>query len=317
MLFFLYGEDDYSSREKMNEIIVGYSLKNKNRLAPFFFDSSDNSDEAISLIETDLSRNSVFSGKKLFVFKNFLSTALKEKLLQKKELLLSSKEIIVFWEQGNVPAKEPFYKFLKEKAVVQKFDRLSVKKLEKWIKKEFLKKKSAVSMEAIDFLASSIGSDLWQLSREIEKLVSYKNGGGIEKKDVVSLIRPKTETVIFEIVDAFAERNGKKAIRLINRRLSEGESPLYILSMLAFQIRNLLIIKDLIGQGKPYYLLPKISGLHSFVVRKTYSQAPKFTLAELKKIHQKIFSADKKIKRTSGADPIAILNILAVDFCLS
>ena len=50
--------------------------------------------------------------------------------------------------------------------------------------------------------------------------------------------------------------------------------------------RNLLIIKE----------SPKNSGLHPFVVQKSYYLCNQFSIEQLKKIYQKIFQADLDIK---------------------
>ena len=66
--------------------------------------------------------------------------------------------------------------------------------------------------------------------------------------------------------------------------------------MMSFQFRNLLIIKDFVENHKPYNVILKKSGLHPFVVKKTYHQSQQFTFEELKKIFNKIFKVDLDIK---------------------
>jgi DNA polymerase III delta subunit len=52
--------------------------------------------------------------------------------------------------------------------------------------------------------------------------------------------------------------------------------------------------------------------LHPFVVKKSYQQANKFTLQELKKIYQKIFKADLDIK-TGKITPETALDLLLTE----
>ena len=82
-----------------------------------------------------------------------------------------------------------------------------------------------------------------------------------------------------------------------------------MLSMIQYQFRNLLVIKDLIKEKISYADILKISKLHPFVVKKSYVQAQKFSTEELKEIYQKFFQADLAAK-TGKTDPVLILEML-------
>ena len=81
--------------------------------------------------------------------------------------------------------------------------------------------------------------------------------------------------------------------------------------MVAYQFRNLLIIKELMEKGEPYGAIAKKSGLHPFVVQKTYYLCNQFSLLELKKIYNKIFQTDADIK-IGKIEPELALDLL---FC--
>jgi len=185
-------------------------------------------------------------------------------------------------------------------------------KFKNWVKKEFENYKVKIEINALDELVEFVGNDLWQMENEIKKLANFRKGKVIEKKDVEIMVKPKIETDIFETIDAIASRNKKRALELLNKHLENGDSPLYLLSMINFQFRNLLIIKDLIEKNKPYYNFQKITGLHPFVIKKSYNQTQRFSLQELKKIYQKIFQVDLNIK-TGKLDPKAALDLFIAE----
>ena len=110
------------------------------------------------------------------------------------------------------------------------------------------------------------------------------------------MVRSKIETDIFKTIDAIAEKNKKRALELLHKHLEKGDSPLYLLSMINYQFRNLLIVKDFIERCKPYNIILRKSGLHPFVVKKSYYQSQKFSFQELKKIYRKVFQIDLNIK---------------------
>ncbi len=96
---------------------------------------------------------------------------------------------------------------------------------------------------------------------------------------------------------------------MIHKHLEKGDSALYLLSMINFQFRNLLIIKDLIENNKPYNVILREAKLHPYVIKKSYLQTNKFTFQKLKKIYQKIFEADIQIK-TGQLIPETALDLL-------
>jgi DNA polymerase-3 subunit delta len=148
---------------------------------------------------------------------------------------------------------------------------------------------------------------------KFENLFLLKKNRKIDIVDVELLVKPKIEIEIFKtIIDAVAARNKKEAFYRIRKYLEKGESPLYLLSMINFQFRNILTVKDFIEKNKPYQVILKQTKLHPFVVKKSYFQAQKFTIQELKKIYQKIFQVDLDIK-TGKIEPETALDLLVAE----
>lgn len=305
MVILLYGEDSYRSRQKLNEIIEHYKSIHKSGINLKYFEGKDLNFEDL---KEEFRQTSMFDEKKLLVVNDVFSNGdFKEKFLKNQKEILDSKEVILFYEEGT-PKEEQFLKFLKLKADCQEFKPLKRESLKIWLKKEFAVYQTDISPEARELLIDFVGDDIWQLSNEIKKLINFKSKKRIMPEDVELLVKPKIENDIFKTVDAMAQRNKKQAIFLIHKHLETGDSPHYLLSMINFQFRNLLIIKDLIEKNQPYYAILKISKLHPFVVKKSYQEANKFTFPELKKIYQKIFQVDLAIK-TGRVSPEAALDL--------
>jgi len=147
---------------------------------------------------------------------------------------------------------------------------------------------------------------------EIRKLVSFSKARTVRTEDVKLLIRSKIETDIFKTVDAIADKNKRKALKLLHKHLEKGDSPLYLLSMINYQFRNILIVKDFIEKHKTYNTILKRSGFHPFVVKKAYFQSQKFSFKDLKKIYRKIFQVDLQIK-TGRIEPETALDLLIAE----
>lgn len=310
MIIFLYGSDTYRSWQKLNEIVNHYKEIHKSGLNLKYFEGKHlNFQDFKNEIETI----SMFREKKLLILKEIFSNKnFQEEFLKQGKKIIDSQNLILIYEKGEIEEKNPFFKFLKENSRWQEFKPLEGQKLKIWVEKEFKKYQAQIDQEALEKLINFVGNDLWQMENEIKKLVSYKNGQKIEPRDIELLVKPKIETDIFKTIDAIAQKKKNHALVLIHQHLEKGDTPLYLLTMINFQFRNLLTIKELIEKNIPYYKILKQSGLHSFVVKKTYQQARKFTFQQLKKIYQRIFQVDLAIK-TGRIEPETALDLLITE----
>lgn len=293
MIILLYGEDTYRSKKKMEEIIKRYKEVHKSGMNLVYCE------DIISFkgLEKEVCQPSIFKEKRLYVIFNPLSRKeLKEEITKNVNNLENSDDIFIIIEEGKIRENDIFLKSISSKAKAQEFKLLSGIKLQEWIKKEINKYNKEIDFDALELLINNKGNDLWAISNEVMKLINFSKRGKISKKDVSDLTRPGIENDIFKTIDSIADKNRKKSFELIHRHFEKGDSPLYILSMISFQFKNILIIKDLIEKGKKYNEILSLTKIHPFVVRKSFAQAEKFSLLELKKIYRKILSVDINVK---------------------
>ena len=308
MIYFLYGEDSYRSKIKLNEIIQGYKKVHKSGLNLIYFDAKKKELKEL----TDIFRSaSMFAEKKLIILKSlFNNSKFQEDFLSSLDgPALGGKDIIAVFEEGSVDQRTKIFKSLQKNAKCQEFKFLQPAMIKKWILSEFEKNNAKIDPFAQELLLSFVGNNLWQMSNEIKKLSNYKKGEIIKKEDVVLLVRPNIENDIFKTIDALASKNKKQAISLLHQHIVRGDNCHYLFSMISFQFKNLLIIKELIEAKNSYPDITKKSGLHPFVVKKNFYICNQFSISQLKKIYQKIFQVDFDIK-TGKVDPETALDLL-------
>ena len=154
-----------------------------------------------------------------------------------------------------------------------------------------------------------MGNDLWQMNNEINKLASYKAGETINPEDIDLLVKAKIDVNIFKTLDALAQRDKKTALKLLHEHLEQGENEIYLFSMLTYQLRTLLKLKDLIEKGTPFHDLARQSKLHPFVIKKSSQQLKNFSMDQLKKIYHRLLEIDLQIK-TGRLDGLTCLDLL-------
>jgi len=279
MIVLIHGKNTYLSREKLKELAKDEAV---------VLDLIENPELSVQDIENELKHDSLFSDQKTIVIRDALL-----KIDIKK---LKTDNLIIFYETREVPVKER--KGIKE---VYKFDLLKGKELKDWVKKQF----KGFKIEAIDELIKSTDNDLWRLSFEVNKLKAFKiKEKEIKAEDIALLIRPGIEAQIFKTIDAIASKDKKTALDLIYKHLEAGDAPLYLLTMINYQFRNLLIVKDLHDTS--------VLKMHPFVIKKSQYLAHKFTKEKLESIYLKIFKMDLAIKR-GKIKPEMALELLIAD----
>ncbi len=307
MIILLYGKDTYRSREKLEKIVKEYKEKHESGLNLNFFEGDFLDD--FHYYEGQVS---MFGEKRLTVIKNvFSSGKAKSRLLENLKKIVLSDDLFVIHEDGEIKKGDELFKALeKEKKGVmsQEFRPLSGKKLSLWIKKEFEKNKAEADKEVVFHLEKEGGEDLWKIKNEIDKLSLYAGSGKIKKEDINLIANSEIETNIFKTIDAIAEKDKEKAFLLLYDHLEKGENHLYLLSMIGYQFRNLIVVSDLEKRGFSYEEMKKKSGLHPFVFKKSFYQAKKFSFDELKEIINLLFQIDLKAK-TGQTDPVLAIHL--------
>ena len=180
-----------------------------------------------------------------------------------------------------------------------------------WIHRRARTKGGEISSEAGKLLAQLVGSDLRMLDQEIEKLLVYADGRQVTATDVRLLVSRSREASIFDLVDSIGMRQTDRALVLLHEMLEDLVHPLYLLSMLARQIRILIQVSELRQRGMSPKEAAAVLGYHPFPTEKAFTQARRFTMDQLEIAHQHLVRADWLIK-TGQVEAVLALDMLVV-----
>lgn len=185
------------------------------------------------------------------------------------------------------------------------FDELRPHDVEQWIIRRVRQRGGSIDRDATAQLASAVGSDLWRAANEVDKLVHVR-GGVIHAKDVETE-STALETNIFDLTDALSRKEVSTAIRLLEDQLDDGANALYLVSMLARQVRILMSVADAVRQNVQPSAIADHLSLHPFVVRKALESIRTFSQSELLRAHDALVELDHTLKSTRQ-DPRALLD---------
>ena len=183
--------------------------------------------------------------------------------------------------------------------------------LSRWIKDAAAAKGANISPAALRSLADLVGSDLWTLDQELEKLSLYCAGRAIEEADVQLMVAQVREASIFNAVDAMVDGQTAAALRLLHQLQEDGNEPLHLLAMVQRQLRLVALAQDAIARGAPAGELRNIQGTTSdFVVRKAVAQARRHPRREIVRRYHRLLETDQAIKQ-GELPPALALDLLA------
>lgn len=291
MIIFFFGSDTFRLKNKISEILNFYQKEK----GGFNFSYINAIKDDFKKVKETNSQSSLFKDKKLILIENiFKNKEFKDAFLKEINLFLSTENIILISEDEKIKKNDSLFSFLIKNTKHQEFELLKPFQIKKWIEKKVKENGFSIEEEALNLLATS--NDLWKINNEIKKLISFSDNKKITKKNVLILTNIETETDIFKTIEAISKKNKKQAISLLYNHLKKGESPLYLLSMISYQFKNLIILKELVDQNFSFHELIKKSQLHPFVIKKSLPLLNLFSFPELKNIYSKLFQIDTNIK---------------------
>ncbi|MCO5205134.1 MAG: DNA polymerase III subunit delta [Anaerolineae bacterium] len=219
---------------------------------------------------------------------------------------------LVFLESKALRASHAVLKLAREKGsngYERAYDLPKGGQLDRWIMQRTQEKGAEITPRAANVLATNVGSDLFILDNEIEKLVLYRNGQTIRPIDVEKLSPYVAEANIFDLVDALGNRNGRQAAQLFQHTLDDGMDPFYLFAMFVRQFRLLIQVKESAEAGLRPPDIAKALKQHPFVVGKLYQQAKSFSIAQLEQIYAYLLDIDVQVK-TGKSDMTTSLSLL-------
>ena len=133
--------------------------------------------------------------------------------------------------------------------------------------------------EAMEVFVSHVSSGTRQISSEVEKLILYAGDKKvIVADDVKQIVSPSRETLVWDLTDAVAKKRLGQALAIVRQLLSQKESAIGLVVVLANRFRDLTIVREALDKG---WATCQSRGRFSSVVWKEPTAGTEKVLAEL------------------------------------
>ncbi|RLC37649.1 DNA polymerase III subunit delta [candidate division Kazan bacterium] len=294
MKYLIFGEDTYRSGKQISvmkqKFIDGYGRDNLVVKKGAELDGVN--------LENILFAQTLLGGDRLVVFEDVLAQASDEVRQELTKIIqgeLPNDLTVVFYEAGKVDRRLLLFKVLNKSAKVEEFRPLAKRELVGEAKNMMVEKRVMLSDWQMSGLLERT-SDLWQLHNELDKLSAFGLGKPITNEQFQQLVGSSADANTFALLDAISVADMPTANRILNQALRQGENEIRMLGSIAYQLRNLIRIKDMSESGVKPNIISQRAGIHPFVVQKTLSQIRHLSRRKIISAYQKLVKTDWQIK---------------------
>lgn len=250
-----------------------------------------------------------------------------------------SETTVVVFVAAKPDMRKKLFSNLKKNGVVITCPPLYENEMPQWIAQEGRKRGLLLSKEALWLLKEHLGSDLFLVQQELDKLALHlpasrsgegeggqatdpgvsPAGASAEAKEisievVQQVIAAGRSRSIFELVGAVGEKKVKTAFKILTDLLAEGEHPLFILTMLVRQWRMMAIAKEGIHAGKPESVVGKKVPMPPRLLAPFFQQLKGWRREEIRRAFDLSLAADSQLKG-GRQSPSFVIEALILDLC--
>ena len=212
---------------------------------------------------------------------------------------------------GGLSGNNPMLRRLSPMSEVREFRMPSERDLPGWIANRAGMIGVNIDRNACAVLADAVGRQPMLIESELRKLALYCGDRPAAVDDVREMVAYVREANIFQAVDAVIEGRTDVALRLVGRIMDDGSPAVYVMTMIARQIRLLLMANDLMARGEAQDQIGRRIRLSGWVLNKTLQQARRTSQMNLEYMHGRLVETDLLLKTKPIDEQLALEMLIA------
>jgi DNA polymerase-3 subunit delta len=211
---------------------------------------------------------------------------------------------------NQIDRRKRFYAFLVKNSQWVECKPLYPNQAADWVVQQYMNRNMNISHEGAACLVQQVGTSLWNLQNEIEKMITCNWGTKkFSIEEVASLAGSSRKFNTWELVDAVGRREYRNAMDILKHMMGEGQSSVGLIVALSQRIFLLLKIQHLKKQGFRQPQIMKTLALRSYFANLYIDQASRFTTKELEYAQRVLLQTDVDIK-TGRQKPMMAMTLL-------
>ena len=227
---------------------------------------------------------------------------------------------IIILVENKAGKNDLIYKAVQKHGLVQEFIAPKGMQLEKWTQDRARFQKIKLEPRATTLLAQYIGSDLWRIENELQKLAAYAGEGQAVTGEMVEKLSAQvSDTPIYKLTESLSRKNLREALVQLNRMrdettLNRAGFARYVFNGICRQVYDLLRVREMVASRHSPSDIASRLGMHPFVAEKTVDLSRNFQSARLDWLYNRLTELDYADK-TGRADLTSELDLLLVEIC--
>ena len=301
-VYLLYGEEAYLKKQYKDKLKHAMVPEGDTMNFSAFEGKSINPKEIIDLAET----LPFFADRRVILIENsgFFKNACEELAEYLPQVAPATHFIFV---EEEVDKRSKMYKAAKTSGRIVEFLPQNEELLTRWILGRLKREGKNITGSVMQLFLTKTGTDMGNIDRELEKLLCYTlDRDVITAEDVEAVVTEQTTNKIFEMVNAVAEHNQRRALDLYYDLLTFTEPPMRIMFLISRQFQILFHVRDMAAKGLDQQTMAKKAGIPPFAVRKNVSQAKGFTMEQLKQALRDGAELEESVKTGRMDDRMAV-----------
>ncbi len=301
-VYLLYGEEDYLKKQYKDKLRNAMVSSDDDMNYAYYEGKGINVNEVIDLAET----LPFFAPRRLIVLEDtgFFKNASPELADYLKEM--PDTTCIIFVET-EVDKRNKLYKAVQQKGRAVELGRQDENTLIRWVASNVKQEQKQISENTVRFFLAKVGTDMENIQKELEKLFCYTlDKDCITVEDVEAICTTQIANQIFDMVNAVADKQQKKALGYYYDLLALKEPAMRILFFLTRQFKALLEVKNMDKHGIGRKEIAEKLGINPFVVGKYQAQAKAFSNRELRRIVEDSVETEEAIKTGRLTDTLGV-----------
>ncbi len=308
-MYLLYGEEAYLRKQYKDRLRHALAADG-DTMNYSYFEGKDISVGAV----VDLAETMPFlAERRVIVIEN--SNLFKAGGEKMAEYLADPAESAYFvFVEKEVDKRSKLFKTVSAKGTAAEFAVQNEGTLKKWILGMIKKENKQITEQSLNYFLEKTGTDMENIHKELEKLLCYcMDKEVIAKQDIEEICTKRVSSHIFDMVNAIADRQQKKALDLYYELLALKEPAMRILFLIARQFNMLLQVKELKGKGYDNKTIGGKVGLQPFIAGKYVTQAGKFRGSDLRNALEACVEAEEAVK-TGRMNDVMSVELLIVRY---
>ena len=301
-IYLLYGEENYLKKQYKERFVKAMLPQGDTMNYAYYEGKGVEIREVIDLAET----LPFFAERRLIVFEN--TGLFKSSGADLAEYIKTMPETTYFiFVEEEVDKRSKLYKAVKAKGHIVELPFQDESTLKRWILGNVRREGKQISDASVGYFLGKVGTDMQNIQGELEKLFCYTlHRDVITPEDIDAVCINQIGNHIFEMVNAIAEHNQRRALDLYYDLLTLKEPPMRIMYLITRQFQILLHLRDMAGKGFDNQTMAQKAGIPPFAVKRNLTQARGFGAGQLRQALEDGVALEEAVKTGRMNDQMAV-----------